>query len=124
MKRAVVVLGHGSKRAEADEPMLRVIQTLKTREPEILFHAAYLEITSPDLIQAIQIVLNMGAGEVIVLPYFVQTGRHVKEHIPELVRKVREQFPTKTIHLAGHIGYDERIVSIVLDRIRETVSGK
>ena len=119
MKRAIIIIGHGSKRTGAREAMERVVSALKTKHSHTEVLAAFLEIESPTIPEAIHEVLTRGAEEVLLVPYFVQAGRHVTEHIPALLREAQAKYPKKTIQLTRHLDFDDRMIEIVEDRIRE-----
>ena len=89
------------------------------KKPHVFFQAAFLEIQSPDLLEALQAVFERGADDVVIVPYFLQVGKHVALHVPALVLEAQTRYPNKTIRLSGHLGFDERIVSVVRDLIRE-----
>lgn len=119
MKRAVLLIGHGSKLAGSNTALEQVVGALREQEPATFFQAAFLELQSPNILEGIELCLREGADEVVVVPYFVQTGRHVVEDIPRIVAEAKARFPEKSIRLADYLGFDERIVSVVVDRIRE-----
>ena len=119
MKRAVLLVGHGSKLAGSNDAMDQVIARLRQEEPATLFQAAFLEIQSPSIPEGIELCLKKSAEEVIVVPYFVQTGKHVVQDIPRIVAEAKTRYPQKEIRLAEYLGFDERIVAIVNDRIHQ-----
>lgn len=119
MKRAVLLVGHGSKLAGSSESINQTIEALRQEEPATLFQAAFLELQSPNIPEGIELCLNQGAEEVIVIPYFVQAGRHVVQDIPRIVSEARARHPEKNILLAEYLGFDPRMVSVIRDRIRQ-----
>ena len=123
MNRAVVLVGHGSQIENAGEALDRVCESLQKKEPGTIFRVGFLEITSPSIPEAVESCFAEGADEVIVLPYFVQSGKHVNRHIPEIVSELTAHYPAKKIRLARHLDFDERIVALVGDRIREARQG-
>ncbi len=81
---------------------------------------AYLEISAPSIPKGIARAVREGAREVRVLPYFVLSGRHIREHIPAIVSEERKRWKGKAkIVLCPYLGYDERIVGVVRDRLRD-----
>ncbi|OGW85019.1 MAG: hypothetical protein A3C35_03965 [Omnitrophica bacterium RIFCSPHIGHO2_02_FULL_46_11] len=118
MKRAVLLVGHGSKLAGSNEAMDQVIARLRQQDSATLFQAAFLELQSPSIPEGIDFCVKEGAQEVTVVPYFVQTGRHVVQDIPRLVSESQARHPQKVIHLAEYLGFDDRIVAVVNDRIK------
>ena len=101
------------------EAIDQVIETLRKKEPSTYFQAAFLEIQPPSIPEGIELCLNQGADEVIVIPYFVQAGKHVVQDIPRIISEARAKYPKKNICLAEYLGFDPRIVSVVNDRVRQ-----
>lgn len=81
---------------------------------------AYLEITRPLIPEAIDRCVRKGAKEIVVLPYFLLTGRHVERDIPQIITGARKKYKGKaTIKLAPYLGYHRKIVEVVRQRIRQ-----
>ena len=115
---AVVLVGHGSKARDFDGAMRRVARRL-AHGPFRSVQCAYLEINYPSIPDAIRQAVERGAREVRILPYFVLSGRHVVHDIPGIVRTAKKLHGKKTrIRLCPYLGYDERIVGVVKDRLR------
>lgn len=119
MKRAVLLVGHGSKMHGSDEAMNQVIDELRRRDSATVFQSAFLELQSPNIQDGINLCIKQGADEVIVVPYFVQTGRHVVHDIPRLIDEAKALHPKTFISLANYLGFDSRMVSVVEDRIKQ-----
>ena len=113
------MIGHGSKLAGSNDAIDRVIEALRQKEPATFFQAAFLEIQSPNIPEGIERCLHQGAEEVVVIPYFVQAGKHVVQDIPRIIYEAKAKYPQRNIHLAEYLGFDPRIGSVVCDRIRE-----
>ena len=118
MKKSVLLVGHGSKLGGSSDALNQVLESLREKEPSTFFQAAFLEIQPPNIPQGIEHCLNQGADEVIVIPYFVQAGKHVAQDIPRIVSEAKTKHPDKNICLAEYLSFDDRIVSVVEDRIR------
>ena len=118
MNRAVLLVGHGSKIEGSNDAMNRVVDELRRREPSTFFKTAFLELQSPSIPDGIHLCLQQGAEEIIVVPYFVQTGRHVVQDIPRIVQEAQAAHPKILISLANYLNFDSRIVSVVEDRIK------
>jgi sirohydrochlorin cobaltochelatase len=115
---AVILVGHGSKARGFDRAMKRVAGRLRKGVPGPV-RCAYLEINAPSIAQAVRRSVRGGAREVRILPYFLLTGNHVQKDIPRIVRQARREHGSKArIRLCPYLGYDERIVAVVKDRLR------
>lgn len=117
MKCSVVLVGHGSKLENSGEALNQVCEALRKKEPDTFFQVAFLEINSPSIPEAVDLCLAKGVDEVVVVPYFVQSGKHVNQHIPQIISEIQARYPTKSIRLTRHLDFDERIVSAIKDRI-------
>ena len=124
MKRAVLLIGHGSKIEGSDEAMNQVVDELSKRDPSTLFQTAFLELQSPNIPDGIARCILRGAEEVVVVPYFVQTGKHVVQDIPRIVQEAQATHPKALISLASYIGFDPRVVSVVEERIKNARTTK
>ena len=114
MKRAVLLVGHGSKIEGSDEAMNQVIDELCKRDSATLFQSAFLELQSPNIPDGINLCIEQGADEVIIVPYFVQTGKHVIRDIPHIIDEAKALHPKIFIVLANYLGFDSRMVSSLL----------
>jgi sirohydrochlorin ferrochelatase len=100
----VVIIDHGSRRAESNE-MLSVFAQLYTEVTERnIVEIAHMEIAEPTLLQAVQKCVGRGAAQIIVAPYFLSNGKHMKVDIPEQISEARARFPSVDIRCADAIG--------------------
>ncbi len=84
-------MAHGSR---LPEPCLAV-QALAERLQQTLampVAAAFLT-CPPDAATAIERLVADGASQIIVMPYFLHAGRHVREDLPHLLDGARQRHP-------------------------------
>ena len=118
---AVILLGHGSRAAEANEDMYKVVNCLEKSRPEFRFSAAFLEINSPSIPEGIDISVAEGAKRIILLPYFLHLGNHVQKDLPKYVNKSRQLYPDVVISLSSHLGFHQKLVEIADERLFEAL---
>ena len=83
MRQGIVVFGHGSSVASANEAV-RIIAARSAAEGAWdLFETAFLE-ASPRLADAVDKLVASGAEEILVLPYFLTLGIHLQRDLPKL----------------------------------------
>ena len=100
--------------------MEQVAQKLKARKEFDFVICAYLEITAPSIQRAIEVCVRRDIRKIYVLPYFLLTGFHTQVDIPQIVSLARKKHPGKTkIILCPYLGYHDKIVSVVRQRLRE-----
>jgi len=119
MKRALIVVDHGSRVAAANELLERIAARLRERGDYDVVAAAHMEIAEPSISCAFADVVAAGASEVTIVPCFLASGSHVTEDIPRLTRGDAEPFPQLAWKLGAPIDFDERLIEIVLDRASE-----
>jgi sirohydrochlorin ferrochelatase len=64
--------------------------------------------------------VGQGAMAIIVLPYFLHFGIHLREDIPEILRENGRKHPEVRLVLGKHLGYDDALVTLVAKRIGES----
>lgn len=119
MNRAIIVLGHGSRSADATAQFLQVVEMLKERQEGDLVLPAFMELAEPRLANAIAQAVTLGATEILVIPCFLFQGIHIKEDIPEMLAELKALHPEVTVHFGNPIGPDPRIADILHERIEE-----
>jgi len=105
-KKALLLVAHGSRRAASNLEVFRLAEQLQVdlNADFAMVKAAFLELAEPSIPEGIQYCADAGATNVIVLPYFLNTGRHVAEDIPAEIDIARQQLPNLTIQLQTHVG--------------------
>lgn len=88
---------------------------LQQHRPELLVRCAYLELTTPDLAQAVAALVGEGALHVTVVPMFLGTGKHAREDLPLLVQALRDAHPDVHFTVQGAIGEDPRMTALMAE---------
>ena len=117
---ALIVLAHGSRRLEANQEIVDLahqVKTLEKNEYAIVEHA-YLEIAEPTLLQCIDIVIMKGVSNITVLPYFLNSGNHVKRDIPAMIETAIQAYPDCQFHVSSFIGMYTEMPELVLKQAR------
>lgn len=114
----LIVFGHGSTVESANQAVREVASAMAQAGGYSLVETAFLEGGKPDLAGAARALIARGAGRLIVLPYFLTLGLHLKRDLPKLVDEVRDAFgvPVEvTPPLDGH----PALKQILLERAAE-----
>ncbi len=116
--KAVIVLGHGSRAAEANRALHDIVEMVKERGEFDLVEPAFMGRCEPDLEASVKKLVGQGAKQIIVMPLFLYRGIHVQEDIPGDIRRLQEKYSVNMV-FARNLGPDRRIADIIMDRIRE-----
>ena len=122
MKRALIVVSHGSRREASNDEVKRLALQLSIHQQNSFddVSAAFLEIAEPSIPDGIAAAIEHGADEVTVLPYFLSAGRHVTQDIPAEVDKARSQMPDAVIRITPYLGRAPEMAEIVLRMVSDT----
>ena len=121
MNSALIVLAHGSRRHQSNEEVKRLATALNQPLAASYLQVthAFLELLQPDLSQAVADAVAAGAEEVVVYPFFLNTGNHVERDVPELMAQLKGLHPTVRFTLLRHFGSSEEILPLIVRHIRE-----
>jgi sirohydrochlorin cobaltochelatase len=117
----VILLGHGSRAEGAGISLEHIARALALRLPTMAVRAAHRELCEPTLEFVVAELAASGVRRIVVLPYFLHRGLHMQEDIPEQLAVLRRNHPAVQLVLAEHLGYDDRLVGILLDRLAAAV---
>ncbi|MDP8979857.1 MAG: CbiX/SirB N-terminal domain-containing protein [Acidobacteriota bacterium] len=102
---AFVLFAHGSRIESANDS----VRSLAAQMAATCGHPvdpAFLELGQPDLSAAVAHLSALGAARVIVIPYFLTLGTHLRRDLPRLAREAAGAHPDLTIEvlppLDGH----------------------
>jgi len=121
-KPALVLFAHGSRDPLWHQPIQAVAQAILATNPNALVDCAYLELSEPDLPTTVNRLLAQGATDISILPLFLGVGKHAREDLPKLVDALRAQFPQVAFTLKTAVGEDARLITLLANMGRETLS--
>jgi uroporphyrin-III C-methyltransferase len=115
----VLVVGHGSRREEANADVREAARRIAERGDFALVEAAFLEIARPDIAAGFARLVERGARHVVAHPYFLSPGRHTRGDIPVEVRAAAENHPDVTYQITEPLAAHRLVVEASVERIRE-----
>ena len=110
---ALLIVAHGSRRNESNEEVNVLSNKVRERFSKKfpIIRSAFLELADPLIPEGLQQCIDDGACSIDVLPYFLNSGRHVTEDIPKIVNKFSEGTPVE-INITPHIGSSVMLIDI------------
>lgn len=123
-KKAVLLLGHGSKAEGANETLREVAASVKERGGFGFVLPAFLQLAPPDIAEAIEIMVKKGFTDITVMPYFLYMGLHVKQDIPAELEEAKKRHPGLKLTVSRCLGFDPRLIDTAIDRIMEASPAK
>lgn len=112
--RALIIIAHGSRRAEANEEFFALVKQVgETATGYAAVVPALLEQAPPTLLQAC-LTLPATVEYIDVYPLFLNQGRHVEKDIPAQVADVMDAMPEKTVRLLNYLGRNEDLPGLIV----------
>ena len=121
MRTALLLIAHGSRQEEANADLHHLVAELRVRGRDIV-EASFLELAEPGIADGGRRRAAQGAERVILLPYFLSAGVHVRRDLSEARTRLSERFPSVDFRLAEPLGRHPLLLEVVAERVREADS--
>lgn len=120
--KALLLVAHGSRRKQSNDEVVLLADNLKKKcsDQYEIIHAGFLELAEILIPDGIKKCVNDGATSIIVLPYFLNSGRHVVEDIPNIVEETRTDYPHVNIKIAQHLGASNLMMDLLITSANST----
>ena len=114
--KSLLLIAHGSRRSQSNDEVKEMAEKLKRlcADEYNIIHAGFLELADPLIPDGIKKCIDDGATSVTVLPYFLNSGRHVIEDIPNIVSETKQHYPDLTIKIASHLGASALMMDLLI----------
>ena len=113
----VLIIGHGSMDPNAQISLNYVVSNLKSQYRNV--DRCFLEIEQPDISTGVKTCEKNKPDVLIIVFYFLHEGAHVKTDINEDLKPALAASSLKNVYITKHIGADEKMVDLILERARE-----
>jgi sirohydrochlorin ferrochelatase len=118
VKTALLLIAHGSRQEEANADLRHIAAGLRERGWAIV-EASYLELAEPSIVEAGVRCVEQRAERVILVPYFLSAGVHVRRDLAEARAKLAERFAAVDFRLAEPLGRHPLLLDVVAERARQ-----
>ena len=114
--KALLLVAHGSRRKQSNDEVVLLAERLRKNcsEQYGIVHAGFLELSDVLIPDGIKKCVDDGATSIIILPYFLNSGRHVVKDIPDIVNDTRTEYPDVDIKLAQHVGASDMMMNLLI----------
>jgi sirohydrochlorin ferrochelatase len=119
---ALIVFAHGSRVAEANESVREVARTAAQLGGFPLWREAFLELAEPSLAEAVEDLAAQGADRIVVAPYFLVMGVHLKSDLPKLLAEASERAPGVLLIQSEPLGGHPTLAKALAERAVEALS--
>jgi precorrin isomerase/cobalamin biosynthesis Co2+ chelatase CbiK len=113
----VLLIGHGSSDKDAHDAFVHTAEAIRPRYRSV--HYCFLELDRPNIEEGIAKAVSGRPKALIMVPYFLHKGAHIKRDIVNDVDAALAKAQFKGAHMARHLGVDETLVSLIVERTLE-----
>jgi len=118
-KKAIMLLGHGSKAPEANETLRRAAKAVEEKGGYATVLPAFLQMEKPDFQEAVDILVGKGFTDITVMPYFLYMGLHVTQDMPAEMDSAVARHAGLKLALTKNLGFHDKLIDITVQRIEE-----
>lgn len=119
MSQAILLVAHGSRRAEANADLIRLAEMISDKVSEEIIEIGYLELTEPTIPDGLKKCAERGATDVAILPYFLSQGSHVASDLVQFKEDFIAEHPEISCKVCPPIGLHGKLVELMLLRLKE-----
>lgn len=121
---ALLLVAHGSRRQQSNNEVTELADKLRDscHDDYKIVHEGFLELATPSIPEGIENCINDGATRVTILPYFLNSGRHVVEDVPDFVVSAKNRHPNIDIIIAPHLGASPLMVELLVESAKSVSS--
>ena len=113
MSKSLIVLGHGSRRMEANYEMV------KEANPAWKISYAFVEFAHPSLEERVREMYARGERTIVLAPVFLTVGNHLAQGLPKRFKALEKENEGLKLIMAKHLGADPLIAALVSKRAAE-----
>ena len=118
-RTALLLIAHGSRRAEANADLAHVAAAVRDRGRYLIVQVSFLELAEPDIDAGAALCVGAGATDVVLLPYFLSPGKHVAEDLSAARDRLSARFSGVRFALAEPLGRHPLLIDVVEARARD-----
>jgi sirohydrochlorin ferrochelatase len=121
MKTAILLMGHGSRVAEANDALRDIATQIRAKGYYDIVEVSFREMHDPDIQTGIDTCVAKGAQRILLAPYFLFAGAHVLEDLPAEMTAARQRHPGLELAMGRSLGAHPKLAEIVCERVAEAL---
>ena len=119
---ANILFAHGARDPDWAGPFAAIQTQVQTARPGVQVELAFQDFMTPTLEGAAARCAAHGARRIVLVPLFMAQGGHLKQDLPRLVGKLREQHPQIELRVMPAIGDAPEILQAISDWVLRSAS--
>jgi sirohydrochlorin ferrochelatase len=119
----ILLFAHGSPVEEANGGVRDLAEKVEAAGPYGYVRAAFLDGGQPDLPTAVAQAAGTGLERLIIIPYFLTVGLHLRRDLPKLIATAQQKHPRLKISVGQSLEGHPSMPSLILGRVQEVIQG-
>lgn len=115
--KSILLVAHGSRKTQTEEEFYSILELVRELLPDNKVEGAFMSCNDNSIEQKLNEMIDCGDDEIVIVPYFLFSGNHVKNSIPFKVEKVLREHKDIKVTYKEAFGVDRRLAEIVVDKI-------
>jgi sirohydrochlorin cobaltochelatase len=115
-KTALLIMVHGSPTTSANAPAYEVAEIIRRREIYPIVEVGFMECNDPSIADVIDRCVELGALEIVAVPYFLHLGAHVSDDLPTLLDEGRARHPNVKFRMGRYLGRSPHVSDVLAAR--------
>jgi sirohydrochlorin ferrochelatase len=124
MRTALLLIAHGSRQDEANADLYQVVAEMRRHGEYEIVAASFLELAEPSIAEEAGRCVAEGAECVVLLPYFLSAGVHVRRDLAAAREALAARFPQVDFRLAEPLGPHPLLIEVVAERARQAARSR
>jgi sirohydrochlorin cobaltochelatase len=118
----LLVIGHGSRRDEANATLRDVARRLAVDGTFAVVEAAFLELSEPTIEQGFGRLVEAGCTRIVAHPFFLFPGLHTTTDIPAQLHDAAQQHPGASWTVTEPLGLHDGVLAAATARIEAAMA--
>jgi sirohydrochlorin ferrochelatase len=123
--KVLIIASHGSRKRQSNIELAdlteRVSKKFDKESSEIesfeRIEHAFLQFAEPLLEKKIEQLVKDGATKIVIFPFFIGSGNHILVDIPELIKKMQQNYDHVEFKVTRHLGKIEAIEDVIIQEV-------
>lgn len=122
MKKALLVIGHGSRSNSAQNIFSEMIDLVREKANGFnIVEGCHMELCKPSISDTVEKLAADDIKEITMVPYFLYDGIHIKEDIPKIIEEISNKYKNINFKMAKPIGVEPVLADILVARAKEVI---
>jgi sirohydrochlorin ferrochelatase len=118
-KTALLIMAHGSRITEANDAAREIAGMVREMTGYDIVEVAFRELHPPDIQEGIDACVAQGAERILLIPYFLFVGAHVRQDLPQELTEGMLRHPGVEMVMGPHLGVHRKLAEVVVERIAQ-----